>query len=264
MKNTESKIKLKVKLKLSYDGTSYEGWQRQSAGQRTIQGELEKALSRILNEPITVWGSGRTDSGVHAQGQIAHFITSKDVTKLPLLNSLNSILPPDIGVIQAWTAPDDFHAQRSAICKTYSYRIHNSRVPDPLNARFRLWLKRPLDVEKLNEITKFIESKQDFKSFQTSGGVTKTTVREVIEAGWARNGDLVEFRIKGTGFLKQMVRNIVGTALYIHDRGLEPSEMQQILQAKDRQAAKATAPAQGLSLDSVGYPPELDNRCLDL
>ena len=258
------KTKAKIKLKVSYDGTAYEGWQRQTCGQPTIQGELESALSRILNEPITVWGSGRTDSGVHASGQVAHFLTTKDVKNIPLVSSLNSVLPEDIGILQAWIAPEDFHAQRSAIWKTYIYRIHNSKVPDPINSRFKVWLKRPLDVDRLNEITQFIQSKQDFKSFQTSGGATKTTVREVIEASWMREGDLVELRIKGTGFLKQMVRNIVGTILYIHDRGLEPSEMLSILEAKDRQAAKATAPAQGLFLDSVGYPPELDNRCLDL
>lgn len=255
----------KVKLLISYDGTDYEGWQRQADGKPTIQEALETALSRLFNQRITVTASGRTDAGVHAEAQVIHFTAPKDPTSMKLVRALNSLLPESIAVKKAWLAPEEFHAQRSAVQKTYRYLIHNSPIPDPLRRRFTTWLKKPLNVEKLNEITKPLLGEHDFKSFQTSGTVLKTTVRTILKAQWAVvDENLIEFRITGTGFLKQMVRNIVGTALYLNQNDLGPDEMQRILEAKDRQFAKNTAPAQGLRLESVEYPPDLDNKCREI
>lgn len=266
-KGTEEKPaeKYKVKLLISYDGTDFEGWQRQTNGQITVQETLEIAVSRIFNERITVTASGRTDAGVHAESQVVHFVAPKDPTKMQLVRALNSLLPATVGVKKAWLAPDEFHAQRSAIGKTYIYTIHNSPTPDPLRARYTTWFKKPLNIEKLNEITKPLIGEHDFKSFQTSGTVLKTTVRTIVHAKWALVGEnLVEFRITGTGFLKQMVRNIVGTCIYLLQNDLPPEEMIRILASRNRQIAKTTARPEGLRLHSVEYPTDLDNGCREI
>jgi tRNA pseudouridine38-40 synthase len=255
----------KVKLLISYDGTEYEGWQRQAEGKITVQETLEVGLSRIFNTRITVTASGRTDGGVHAEAQVVHFKAPKDPTHMKLVRALNSVLPESIAVKKAWIVPDEFHAQKSATKKTYRYLIHNSPIPDPLRRRFTAWIKKPLNIEKLNEITKPLLGEHDFKSFQTSGTVLKTTVRSILHAEWAITGEnLVEFRITGTGFLKQMVRNIVGTAIYLYQNDFPPEEMALILAAKDRQIAKNTARPEGLRLESVEYPADLDNRCREI
>jgi tRNA pseudouridine38-40 synthase len=256
---------IKVKLLISYDGTDYEGWQRQADGKATVQEALEIGLSRIFNQRITVTASGRTDGGVHAEAQVVHFKAPKDPTQMKLVRALNSVLPEAIAVKKAWLAPEEFHAQKSAVRKTYRYLIHNSPIPDPLRRRYTAWLKKPLNIEKLNEITKPLLGEHDFKSFQTSGTVLKTTVRTIEAAHWRVAGEnLVEFRITGTGFLKQMVRNIVGTAIYLEQNDQPPAEMARILAAKDRQIAKNTARPEGLRLESVEYPADLDNKCREI
>jgi tRNA pseudouridine38-40 synthase len=255
----------KVKLLISYDGTDYEGWQRQADGKVTVQETLEVALSRIFNTRMTVTASGRTDGGVHAEAQVVHFKAPKDPTKMKLVRALNSVLPDSVSVKKAWLAPEDFHAQKSAVQKTYRYLIHNSPIPDPLRRRYTAWIKKPLNIDKLNEITEPLLGEHDFKSFQTSGTVLKTTVRTIKAAKWAVAGEnLVEFRITGTGFLKQMVRNIVGTAIYLYQNDLDALEMTRILAAKDRQIAKNTARPEGLRLESVEYPADLDNKCSEI
>lgn len=256
----------KVKILIKYDGTEFEGWQRQAGNTPTIQAALEAAASRMLSEPITVVGSGRTDSGVHAMGQVAHFITQKDPTdKVYIAKGLNSLLPASVSVQKAWLAPDDFHAQRSAVRKTYIYRIQNTPWPDPMLRRYSLWLRRPIDMQKLNAASEFLVGEHDFKSFQTGGTELKTTIRRVISAGWTKSADgILQFEITGTGFLKQMVRNIVGALLHVEQYESDPAAIQKIMLANDRQAAKGTAPAQGLFLLQVDYPQDLDNRCREL
>lgn len=258
-------MSFKIKVHVKYDGTDFEGWQRQRAEKPTIQAAIESAASRLFAEPITVVGSGRTDSGVHAQGQIAHFITSKDPKGYSVTKGLNSMLPTSISIQKAWLAPDDFHAQQKAIRKTYIYQIQNSPNHDPMLWRYATWLRRPINIEKLNSFTEYIIGEMDFKSFQTSGTDPKSTVRQVISAGWRQDpSGLIVFEITGTGFLKQMVRNIVGTLLHLEQYSEDPRDMQRILDACDRQKAWGTAPAQGLYLHSVEYPQELDNRCLEI
>jgi len=258
-------MSFKVRILIKYDGTDFEGWQRQLGEKPTIQGALESAVSRLFSEEITVVGSGRTDSGVHALGQVAHFITKKDPTGFHIAKGINAMLPPSVAVQKAWLAPAEFHAQRSAMMKTYLYRIQNTPWPDPLLRRYSIWLRRPIRIDRLNQLTELLIGQHDFKSFQTGGTDLKDTIRQVISAGWTKSADgLIEFRITGTGFLKQMVRNIIGTLLYLEQYGSDPMEIRQILLAKDRQAAKGTAPAEGLFLESVDYPPELDKQCLEL
>ncbi len=262
------KPKQKIKLLISYDGTDFEGWQRQAAGQLTIQQSVETALSTMLNERILIIGSGRTDSGVHAEGQVAHFATDKEIDGRSFYSGVNSLLPHSIAVLKAWKAPSDFHAQQSAVSKTYRYLIYNSPIPNPLRRRWTTWLRRKLSVEKLNEICKPLAGQHDFKAFRTSGTDVKTTVRKITELQWIeRENKEIEFRVSGTGFLKQMIRNIVGTALDLHQLesgAAGATEMSRILASLDRREAKASAPPTGLYLHKVDYPRELDNKCLEI
>lgn len=255
----------KIKLLLTYDGSPFQGWQKQP-GHPTVQGHLEGVLSQIYNEPIKVIGSGRTDAGTHAVGQVAHYNAPKVFSgEHKLVHILNSLLPPAIAVRGAWLAPEDFHAQKSAVRKTYIYRIWQHPIRSALWAQRALWQPDPLDVDKLNRLSQYLVGRKDFKSFQSTGTLVKTTIRTVDQAVWQWKGKhLLEFRIRGNGFLKQMVRNIVGTLLYLERNDLGEVDLMDILDARDRQAAKTTAPAHGLYLYRVSYPTALDNKCRKL
>lgn len=255
----------KIRLLLSYDGTPFQGWQKQPSHQ-SVQGTLENILSHIYNEPIRVIGSGRTDAGTHAIGQVAHFTAPKVLSsESKLVRSLNALLPPEIAVKGAWIAPDDFHAQRSASRKTYIYRIWNHTLRSALWPNRALHVPNPLDTNRLQALAEVIKGRKDFKSFQTQGTDVKSTIRNIDQAEFrTRSGHLIEFRISGSGFLKQMVRNLVGTMLYLERHGGQPADFEGIFNALDRGAAKGTAPAHGLYLYRVEYPEALDNRCRKL
>ncbi len=256
----------KIKLLLSYDGTGYRGWQRQLGDDLTIQGTLEDVLSQIYNEPIKITGSGRTDAGTHAVGQVAHYLAPKILQKEErLTHALNSLLPDSIVVKGAWLAPDDFHARKSARRKTYVYRIWNHPVRSALWRERALWVPRPLDLKRLQTLASSVLGEKDFKSFQTSGTAVLTTVRRIDQCHWVpKSPNLLELQIRGSGFLKQMVRNLVGTLLFLERSPDGEAAMQKIFAARDRQAAKATAAAHGLYLYHVDYPPALDNKCRKL
>lgn len=255
-----------VKLLVSYDGTDYCGWQKQKEHKHgpekaSIQETLEKALSKILNEPIDLCASGRTDAGVHAMGQVAHFVTSRKLPK-DLCWAVRSLLPPSIAVKEAWLAPSEFHSTLSATHKTYRYWIWNSPRPSALLARYSLWIRQGLDLDYLNQQAQFLVKNQDFKSFQSVGTPVLHTVREVYRARWSlRKKNLVEFEITGSGFLKQMVRNIVGTQLDLCMKGQPFEKIDEILKALDRKRAGPAAAPQGLFLSRVYYPRELDIQC---
>lgn len=257
----------KIKLLISYDGTGFQGWQRQP-DKPSVQATIEEALSRIYDQPIKIVGSGRTDAGTHAVGQVAHFEAPKTIAKEERLQrALNSMLPDSVVIKGIWLAPDDFHALFSARRKTYIYRIWNHPIRSALWRERALWVPEPLDLNYLNEMSSVLMGERDFKSFQTSGTPVKSTVRRIDASAWSQvgGGPLLEFRIRGTGFLKQMVRNIVGTLLYLErNRGDGVADLEAIFAACDRQAAKATAPAHGLYLYRVDYPPALDNKCRKL
>ncbi len=264
-------MKTRIKLILRYDGTDYGGWQRQTknTGKPTIQETLEDVLGKIFESKVRVAGSGRTDAGVHAEAQVAHFDAPRAVDNINIVQALNSMLPDSIAVLKSFAAPDEFHALFSATGKTYRYVIYNGPIRDPLQIRYATWIKKPLDIEILNQFSKVLIGEHDFKSFQTSGTEVKTTVRQISEAQWARGsgahgGRLLEFRITGSGFLKQMVRNIVGTLLYLHQNRGTARDMKKILEFCDRRKAKMTAHPEGLHLHAVYYPPELDKACREL
>ncbi len=260
----------RIKLILSYDGTAFMGWQRQNRGQRTVQGELEAALTRLYALPIKITGSGRTDAGVHALHQVAHFDTPQPHRIKNLRRALNSLLPDDICVKSAFWAPPDFHALASALSKTYIYRIWCAPFRSPLLRNRTLWVPTPLNLMVLNELARPLLGTHDFKSFQVTGSEVSTTVRTLSQAdfrlitppdrSWER-GWLLEFRVSGDGFLKQMVRSLVGTLLHLERIQGQPQDLLDILARTDRHAAFKTARPEGLYLFHVKYPSELDNKC---
>lgn len=256
----------KIKLLLSYDGTDFQGWQRQ-IGVPSIQATVESVLTQLYSEPVKIKGSGRTDAGTHAIGQVAHFEAPKIFGKEErLIRAINSLLPDSIVAKEAWLAPDDFHALFSARRKTYIYRIWNHPIRSALWRNRALWIPEPLDLDRLNQYATGIVGEKDFKSFQSAGTPVKSTVRRIDQCEWKalKGGHLLEFRVRGNGFLKQMVRNLVGTQLYLERHRSDLSQLFDIFDARDRQAAKATAAAHGLYLYRVEYPPALDNKCRKL
>lgn len=259
--NTKNTLRLLV----AYDGTDFGGWQKQVQGKPTVQGTLEDVFSRLFDEPIQVVGSGRTDAGVHAVGQVAHLKTSKDPSRYELVRAANGLLPAGIVVRKAWHAPEDFHALFSATHKTYRYWIWNNQVPSALRGRYLTWVPRPLDLKFLQECVKHIQGEHDFASFRTKGTDTESTVRHLLSVSWsAKSSKLLCFSITGEGFLKQMVRNLVGTMVDLHFAGRPASDLTKILAAQDRQKALGTARPEGLHLCRVYYPRDLDNRCRSL
>ncbi|MBX7231439.1 MAG: tRNA pseudouridine(38-40) synthase TruA [Bdellovibrionales bacterium] len=251
---------------IAYDGTNFGGWQKQKVCQKpTLQGTFEDILSRIFSTPIQVVGASRTDAGVHAWGQVAHFKVPHVPKKLNLLHALNSMCPEGVRVRKLVKVPDSFHAIASAQCKTYRYLIHNHQFKHPFFYQRTTWVREPLHLEFLNQLAQVIVGQFDFKSFQTKGSYVGTTVRRIDHALWKRtSSNRVEFSITGNGFLKQMVRNLVGTMLDIHYRQEPIDILVEILKKRDRQAARQTAAPQGLYLMKVNYPQKLDNKYLKL
>lgn len=259
----------RIKFIVSYDGTDYCGWQRQKdhiCGPKhpSIQQTIELALASIFKDSISVSASGRTDAGVHAKAQVCHFDTAR---RLPqdLCWALKSKLPSSIAARSAWIAPLDFHSTLSAQSKVYQYYIWNHSRPTALMNRYSWWIRKPLDLDVLNHLTLGVIGQHDFASFQSVGTPVAHTIRHIYAAQWRiiRPGLLV-FEIKGSGFLKQMVRNIVGTLVDFHLKGQNLEKIQMVLQKCDRRFAGPTAPAQGLFLKSVSYSKELDRRCVKI
>lgn len=269
--------RFRVRLHISYDGTDFNGWQRQTK-LVSVQGTVESAVKQLFGEELSVVGASRTDSGVHAQMQVAHFDALKDPRSFrDLRYSLQCLTPDSVVIKDAFLAPNDFHAIATSIDKTYRYSVLNRRVPSALRHRTTWWVRQPLNLERLNEAAQLIVGTHDFKSFQTMGTEVDSTIRTVSEAYWRlaptsgeaapRGGeppDTLEFIIRGEGFLKQMVRNLVGTMIDLELNQQPPTDLRSILEAQDRRKAGNTAPPQGLFLVQVRYPPELDNRCIPL
>ncbi|MBQ2898028.1 MAG: tRNA pseudouridine(38-40) synthase TruA [Clostridia bacterium] len=241
-----------IALTLMYDGSNYFGYQRQT-GFLTIQQVVEECISKITKEKITVSGCGRTDSGVHALNYVLSFKTNSQmpVDKYPV--ALNSILPNDISVKSAKEVSDDFDGRFSVKQKTYIYKIHNSEIPNPFVQNYAYHYKYKLDLEKMKEAAKYIVGTHDFKCFMASGAQVKTTVRTVYELTFEQNGDDIQMSITSNGFLYNMVRIIAGTLMYVGGGKLNPQDVKNIIESKDRRLAGITAPPQGLYLKSVEY-----------
>lgn len=267
--------KTRIKFTVSYDGTDFCGWQRQSTEREHNKKEkpslcrtLEKALSDIFKHPVDLGASGRTDAGVHAMEQVCHFDTDRSEEQMKNFNlsrAVQSRLPESIVIKKAWLAPPNFHSTISAEKKTYRYLILNAPQPSPFLARSMGWVRKPMDLDYFNACSAPLLGERDFKSFQSVGTPVHHTVRTIYKAEWNwKTPKVAQFTITGSGFLKQMVRNIVGTQLLMFRKNWGPDYMEKVITAQDRQLAGAPAEAQGLYLMKVYYPLDLDNACREL
>ncbi len=245
------------KITIEYDGTPYSGWQIQPR-QLTIQGELQRLLSIILNQEISLTGSGRTDAGVHAMGQTANFHADTTMAAGEIKRGINSMMKGPIVIQHIEQVPDDFHARFHATGKTYHYHILNRPDPCAVGRDFSWHISRPLDIHAMNHCCGLITGTHDFKSFEGAGSPRTHTIRQiykaVVEPLEPGETQRLVFKIKGNGFLRFMVRNIVGSLVEAGLLKLTPLEFQTILKARDRRIAPATAPAKGLFLMKVDYP----------
>jgi len=242
------------KLIIEYDGTNYHGWQRQAA-EPTVQAEIEQALSAMTRSDITLIGAGRTDAGVHALGQAAHFRCETRLDPEAILKGLNSLLPPDIVICDCRLVADNFHARFDAQSKIYRYRILNRAARAAVGRSYSWFIHRPLDVRAMQQAAQFIVGRHDFKAFESSGSPRAHTVRHVLAAEWieAQKQGLLTFQIEADGFLRCMVRNIVGTLVATGMGKIPPADVATILASRDRRRAGATAPPQGLFMVAVNY-----------
>ena len=253
-----------IKLVLEYDGTNYNGWQTQP-NQPTVQATVENALTKLTKTPIQIIGAGRTDSGVHAEGQVANFHTTVQIPIIAFQKGLNATLPRDIVVCSAAEVPAGFHARFSAISRRYRYTILNRTYPSALSRQTRYFYPEAIDVDSVNDLCQILIGKQDFSAFQKTGSDRINPVCEIYEAYWWRNSQDIYFQIEADAFLRGMVRAIVGTVLTINRKCLHTSgakstrcrdaetELRRILCTRDRSTAGMSVPAHGLSLISVKY-----------
>ena len=251
------------KLKLAYDGTDFYGWQVQP-DRVTIQGTLADAIVQVTGERVLPQGSGRTDAGVHARGQIASFFLEAAIPAENLLRALNRRLPEAIRVLSAEVAAPEFHARHSARAKTYEYRIFRAEICPPWIARFAWALAWPLDVDRMCEAAKLVIGKHDFTAFAASEPDLTTrigstdeeqpdNVRTIFDSQWMQDGETLSYCVHGNGFLHHMVRNLVGTFVDAGRGRMAPEDIAHILEARSRSEAGPTAPARGLFLDRVDY-----------
>jgi tRNA pseudouridine38-40 synthase len=249
---------MNFKLLLQYDGTDFHGWQIQE-GLRTVQGELTRVLSLLDGREVVVHGSGRTDAGVHAEGQVASVELKRNITAHKLRNAINGNLPADVRVLFADTASDDFHARYSARSKTYGYRIVHGPTVSPFWSRYALQEARPLDLERMRHSARLFVGEHDWTAFSAAQSDAESRVRTVfqcdIDDQWNARGHchLIEISVSANGFLRYMVRSIVGTLLAAGRGELDDSIIKRAIEEGSRDLVGATAAAHGLTLRSVQY-----------
>lgn len=241
-----------LRLDICYDGTRYRGWQRLSGDDNTIQGKIEKALTRILGEPIEISGSGRTDAGVHARGQVANFHCESTMSAGEILSQLRRYLPEDIGIYSCKDCAERFHARLNAKEKTYQYRIWNSEMPCVFEKRFVTVIPEKLDADAMRKAAGYLLGEHDFSAFCANPKFKKSTVRFVRSLDISRCGEEIRITVTGNGFLHGMVRIIVGTLIEV-GRGERSADSIPSLFGNKRSEAGFLAPAQGLCLMEVFY-----------
>ncbi|HQH99693.1 MAG TPA: tRNA pseudouridine(38-40) synthase TruA [Deltaproteobacteria bacterium] len=247
-----------LKITLAYDGSGFHGWQLQP-GKRTVQETVEAALESILQHDIRVTASGRTDAGVHALGQVINFFTPLSIPEKGLLKAMNSIFPSDISALEVKEVEPAFHARYRAKSKTYIYILETAEILSPFLSRYALHIPCKLDIEAMGLSVKILEGEHDFRSFMAAGSTVKTTKRRILAADIASKGSQIFFFIQGSGFLRHMVRNIVGTLILVGQGKIAPDEVDRIIACRDRASAGPTAPPQGLYLVGVDYGEGLRN-----
>jgi len=241
------------KITIEFDGTSYHGWQRQQ-NELTIQGEIEKALFTMTGKKTVLTASGRTDAGVHALGLVANFNCDTDLSPQTFLNGLNSLTKDDIVIIFCDIVDENFHSRFDAKSKTYNYRILNRNLPVAINRQYAWFIKKNLDLDAMRRAVRHIIGTHDFKAFEGTGSPRSHTTRRVFKAKILEKGNgLIVIEIKADGFLRFMVRNIVGTLVDVGLGKTTSDDFKTILLSKDRSTAGATAPPQGLFLMQVKY-----------
>lgn len=244
-------------LTIAYDGTSYHGFQRQPEFHGpTIQGTLEKAWQSLVGEQIHIYTAGRTDTGVHAAGQVINFVSKVRIPEEKIPKALNSLLPRDIRILLAQDEGEEFHARRSARWKRYDYRIDNRPIPDVFQRLYALHEPVPLDVEAMQAAAGMLEGKHNFRAFAAAGGSSKTFARDLYVCRVERENELLTITSIGDGFLYHMVRIIAGTLLQVGRRKIPAGRIPDILASQKRKQAGETAPAHGLTLTHVHYGEE--------
>ncbi len=247
-----------ILLVIAYDGTPFHGWQQQP-NVRTVQGEIQASAARVLNQPVFLAGSGRTDAGVHAAGQVANLHADTHLSPERLMHAIGGRIPREITLIRARDVSPAFHASRCAVSKLYRYCIHNApgRPAEHLRQRYTYHCWHPLDVQRMRAGAEHLVGTHDFAAMATRGAPRETTVRTVLRCEVYRRGDEVRVDVEGTGFLYNQVRNMVGTLVEVGRGHWEPEKVAEIIASRDRARAGPTAPAMGLCLQWVRYPPAL-------
>ena len=247
-----------IRLLLAYDGSEFSGWQVQPDA-TTIQGTLASAIGRVTGEKVLPQGSGRTDAGVHALGQVATFASESSIPPANLVKALNDVLRPSIRVLEACEAAAEFHARKSARAKTYRYRMYRGAICPPFLARYVWHYPYPLDQDAMQQAAELVIGEHDFTSFAAVDAERGredeivSNVRRIFVSTWEQAGQELIYTVQGSGFLHHMVRNLVGTFVLVGKNTMKPENIKEILQACNRTAAGATAPASGLYLVSVDY-----------
>ena len=243
------------RLTLAYRGAGYAGWQRQENA-LAVQQVVEEALERLLGFAVRLTGASRTDAGVHARGQVAHLELAAPFAPGGLVHGANHALPEDVRVLGAAEMPDGFHARKHAWGKEYVYRLSRAAILSPLDSLFVARAPAAADVEKMTRVTDFLPGRHDFSAFALAGGGHGQPCRTIAAAGWEEEGEELRFRVVGEGFLRGMVRALVGTLVEVGTGRRSPESFAALLGGGARAAAGPTAPAHGLVLERVFYPPE--------
>lgn len=242
-----------IKITIAYDGTRYNGWQRQENTNNTIQGKLEQLLSRMTGEEIEIHGSGRTDAGVHSLGQVFHFHTESRMKVEDIMAYMTEYLPMDIAVLEVKNVSERFHSRLNVKRKTYCYHIWNSPIPNVFERKYSYQIPEPLDIDQMERAAGYLIGTHDFKSFCANKRMKKSTVRMLESIDFIKEGDMLRIRYRGNGFLYNMVRIVTGTLIEVGKGERQPEEIKEILERKSREAAGFTAPAHGLFMEGVEY-----------
>lgn len=249
-----------IKLIISYDGTKYHGWQTQT-NKCTVQETIENAIFEITKQRVNLTGSGRTDSGVHALGQVANFTADTNIPENKIKIALNSVLSKDIRIMDSKDVNPEFNSRFDAKDKTYMYQIYNDNVWNPFYFRYSCFVPAKLNFDKMKKSIKCLEGTHDFKGFMASGSQVKTTTRTIFKTELVNEGNIIKFFINGNGFLYNMVRIITGTIIDIGKGAKDIECMEKVLENSDRTMLGYTAPAKGLFLMNVNYPTVSHAEC---
>ena len=241
-----------IKLVIEYEGTGYSGWQSQNNA-LGIQEIIEKAIKKTTGEKVKLVASGRTDAKVHAKGQVANFFTKSSIPGGKMKIALNINLPDDVKIIQSEEVDLDFHSRFSAKKKRYRYIIYNGKMPRPLYRNFSYHVSRTLNIDEMKKATKYFIGEQDFESFLGRSAIVHTTVREIYSMDIIENGEFVEIVVEGKSFLKNMIRIIVGTLIFVGIGRIKSKDVEKIIEGRKRALAGPTAPPHGLFLEKVYY-----------